>query len=405
MKRNIFLSLLVAVVFSLICTVTLSQAGERTGVTDKDILIGGLGPMTGPASNLGPQIENGGKLAAKQINESGGIHGRKIKYLMGDTGCESSMGVALVKKMIFNDEVFAFHGLCCSQVGMAIRQMLEEEGVPILMTTAQSPRIMEPHSKYIFRALTPTDITGRLMGVFMRNYFKQKYTKVAILHTMEEGGATGKNALLMQLKEYGIEPLTIEVHKMGDTDYSGQLLKIKAVKPEVLFISSFVKDMALIAKQAHELGLECIKIGYNGSDFPIMPTLAGKEALENFYGPTTISDVITGEKLKPFVEMYKKEYPAYMKNPNNPSCADVGSYAGFQVMAEALKRAGRDLTRTKFIQALESIKSFEWPGYLPLRFSATQHEGMLELLFVRYVGGKAVPLGIWKLDKGMAPER
>jgi len=390
MRKNIFLGVLVGAIFSLICTNVISNAGERDGVTDKEILIGGLGPMTGPASNLGPCVELAGKLAVKQINAAGGIHGRKIKYLMGDTVCGSSQGLAVVKKMIFNDKVFAFHGVACTHVGMAIRPMLEKEGVPLIIPIAQGHRILQPNSPVIFRTIPPTNITGTLMGKFMREFFPKKYTKIAVIHTQEEYGASGKDALLIQLKRYGIEPMAIETHKIGDTDYSAQLLKIKTHNPEVLLLFSYSKDMGLILKQAHELGLDCVKILYIGGDYPIVSALAGKEALKEAYGPTYLLDSVRGGKLKSFVEMYEKEYPDYMKNPNNPSINDVGSYVAFQVIIEALKRAGKDLTRAKYVEALESLKDFRMPWVPPISFSPTQHEGLLQERFYRYVDGKDV---------------
>jgi len=389
MRKNILLSLGMMALVSIFVLPPIGEAGERDGVTDKEILIGGLGPMTGPASNLGPMVDLGGKLAVKHINEAGGIHGRKLQYLMGDTVCGSSQGLAIAKKMIFNDKVFAFHGLVCTHVGMAIRPLLEKEAVPLVISIAQGHKVLIPHSKYLFRVLPPTSVTGTLMGKFLREYFPQKYTKVAILHTQEEYGASGKDGLVAQLEKYGIKPLAIETHKIGDTDYNAQLLKIKGLNPEVLFIQSYVKDMALILKQAHDLGLDCVKIGYMGSDFSIIPALAGKEALKKYYGPIPLLDAIRGERLKPFIEMYEKEYPEYMKNPNNPSSSDVSCYVAMLLMGEAMKRAGRDLTRTKYITALESIKDFKYPGYPPITFSPTQHEGVLQERFVRYVEGEA----------------
>ncbi len=387
MRRSILLTLLAAALF-FACMIAISQAGEKTGVTDKEILIGGLGPMTGPASNLGPQVELAGKLAAKQISDAGGIHGRKIKYIMADTVCGSSQGLAATKKLIFSDKVFALHGLVCSHVGMAIRPTLEKEEVPIIITIAQGDKLLVPHSKYLFRVIPPTNITGNLMGIFMNKYFPKKFTRVALLHTQEEYGSTGRDGLVSRLSKYGIKPLAIETHKIGDTDYSSQLLKIKGLNPEVLFILSYVKDMALIVKQAHGLGLDCVKIGYLGGNFPLIPELAGKEALRDFYASTVTLDVIKGDKIKSFVDMYKKEYPEYMKNPYNPSDTDITSYVAFQLIAEALKRAGKDLTRTKYIEAMESIKDFKTPWLLPISFSATQREGITQERYIRYVEGE-----------------
>jgi branched-chain amino acid transport system substrate-binding protein len=367
----------------------ISQAGEKTGITDKEILIGGIGPVTGPASNLGAAVQYAGFLATKQINEAGGIHGRKIKYIMADDVCASSQGLGAAKKLVYSDKVFAIHGLTCTHVGLAIRPILEKEGVPIVITVAQGDKLLIPHSKYLFRVLPPTNITGNLMGIFMNKYFSNKYTKVAILLTQEEYGTSGRDGLVSRLSKYGIKPLAIETHKIGDTDYSSQILKIKAVDPEVFFILSYVKDMGVIIKQSHELGLNCVKIGYLGSDFPLIAEMGGPEAVKDFYGPTSVLDAIHSDTIKSFVDMYKKEYPDYMKNPFNPTSSDIGSYVAMQVMAEALKRAGRDLTRTKYIAALESMKGFKTPWYPPITFSATDHEGCKEEVFLRYVNGEA----------------
>ena len=398
MKKSIGLvAAIAAMIF--IGSFTLSQAEERTGVTDTEILIGGIAPMTGPASNLGPEIELAGKLVAKQVNEAGGIHGRKIRYIVADDVCGSSQGLAATKKLVFNDKVFAMHGLACSHVGMAIRPVLEKEEVPLIITVAQGPNLLNPFSRYIFRVFPPTSITGNLMAIFMRQYFPQKYTRVALLHTQEEYGSSGRDGLVGRLEKFGIKPLAIETHKIGDTDFSSQLLKIKGLNPEVLFILSYVKDMALIAKQAHELGLNVVKIGYVGGNYAILRELAGKEALKDFYASTVLTDTFRSDRLKSFMDLYKKEYPEYMKNPYNPSDSNVTAFVAMQLYAEAIKRAGKDLTRTKFIQALEGIKNYDSSWLPPISFSPTQHEGITAKRYVRFVDGvpNIIPMDI-KMD-------
>jgi branched-chain amino acid transport system substrate-binding protein len=388
MKKNRTLIFSIAAAF-LIVFVSTARAGETDGVTDTEIVIGGLAPITGPASNLGQQIDVAGKIGSRQVNEAGGIHGRKIKYIVGDDVCGSSQGLAAAKKLIYNEKVFALHGLACSHVGMAIRPILEKEGVPIIITIAQGDKILIPQSKVLFRVLPPTNVTGTLTGKFMREYFPQKFTKIALIHTQEEYGSTGRDGLVKQLEKYNLKLAAVETHKIGDTDYSSQILKIKALNPEVLFTFSYTKDMALILKQSHELGLDCVKIGYIGTNYSLVPTFAGMQALKKFYGPTPTSDTMNSERLKSFSDMYRKEFPDYMKNPLNPSDTDITTYVGFQVMVEALKRAGRDLTRTKYIQALESIKDFRSPWMPPVSFSPTQHEGVLQERFVKYDTGEA----------------
>lgn len=386
MNKNIFRCATVIAILLLLTSV--SFAGERTGVTDKEIIIGGLAPLTGPASNLGPQIVNGAMLAVKQINEKGGIYGRKITYIPGDDVCGSSQGLAIGKKLIYDHQVFALQGLSCSHVGLALRPLIESEGVPFLITMAQGPKLMNPPSKYIFRVLPSTSVTGALQGKFMWEYFKGKYKKVAILHTQEEYGSSGRDALITQLAKYGIKPLAIESHRIGDSDYSAQILKIKNSNPEVLFIQSYTRDQAVVAKQAHELGLNCILIAYLGSDYPITEGIAGKLALTKFYGPTTTYDAMTSTILKPFYDMMAKEYPEYVKNPNNPSSGDLGSYIGMQVMIKAMQAAGKDLTRSGFIKALENMEVYKTPWMPPIKFSPNQHEGQQQEQYLQFVDGK-----------------
>ena len=384
MKKIVLLMVFAVVTFSILCVVTTSQADEKMGVTDNEVLIGGIGPITGPASFLGIPIDLAGNLFFKQVNEAGGIHGRKIKFVMGDDACGASQGLAIFKKLVSSDKVFAMAGVACSHVGEAIKPLVNKEEIPLIISVALSPKLLIPHSKYIFRLGPPSDFTGAIMAKFMREYFPDKFTKVAIIHTQEEYGTTGRDGILSELKKYGIQPLAVETHKIGDTDYSGQLLKIKPLNPEVLFLFNYQRDMALITKQAYELGINCVKIGCF-TDIGMLADMVGKEALKNLYPSTMCVDTIKGPRLKSFVDMYKKELPDYMKNPNNPNTADVTAYVGFMTMAEGLKRAGRDLTRTKFIDALDSIDDMKTPWISQVTFSKTNHEGLRGQRFYRFV--------------------
>jgi ABC-type branched-subunit amino acid transport system substrate-binding protein len=208
--------------------------------------------------------------------------------------------------------------------------------------------------------------------------------KSAIIYAKGDFGKSSADSVTEELNRSGIAPLAVETHTIGDSDYSGQILKFKKLGVKVLFLMTYTSDAAKILKQSHELGLECVMFGHIGADFGIFPAVAGKEGLKNYYGATCLEDVITGDKLKGFREMYLKEYPKYMENPNNPSMSDVSCYAGMFIIAEALKKAGRDLTRTKFIKALESLNNFKPPYHPTISFSSTQHEGLLTLHYVKY---------------------
>ena len=165
---------------------------------------------------------------------------------------------------------------------------------------------------------------------------------------------------------------------------------MKAAAPEALLIYGFTKEVAIILRQAKELGLETTFVLSQGTGGALFVELAKEQAVGayNVWYVGPVLDAPTAPVSEAFWAKFKKRFPGYPGGA--PNLVDMTSYAGAMVFEEALKRAGRDLTREKFIAAMESIKDFQTGGLTnPASFSPKDHQGSKTLrVYQIQAGGK-----------------
>lgn len=369
------------VLFSILFFQGLGWAAEP-GVTDTEIKIGVFFPFTGPATFLGQGHVEGTTLRYEEVNAAGGIHGRKLKMLLEDDACSATKAMAAVKKLL-SENVFAIYGGSCSNSTYPTIPVIAEAKVPLFVPGAITTKITVPFNHYVFRTGPPRlDIGGACYADMAVQGFR--YTKIAVLNQADEFGKNGRDFVIKRLKEkYNIEPLINVEYNLGDTDLSSQVLKIKALNPECVITMAYVKEGAIFVRQAKELGLNA--------------QIVGDVSMNDVFFPDTVKDASIGVVLGyPFVnlvegaapgmvkfrEAYKKRYPT--AQIGKPYFTEPMSYAGFDVFCEGLRRAGRNLTREKFIKALESLKNYETGFLQPVTFTPTDHDGIKAQSFTAF---------------------
>lgn len=365
-------------------------AAQTPGVTDTEILLGGMGAMTGAASPWGLAGDLAFKLAIKEVNEAGGIHGRKLRIIMEDEACKPSKGVAAVKKLIDRDNVFGILGPTCSTVAMAIKPIVSERMVPMVVPTATTPGLVNPIAPSVFQLFLPNDKQADILVDVAYAEFKPK--RPGVFYQLEEFGKTLYDGTVAALARHGAKPVEVAAHNIGDTDLSSHVLKLKNANVDVVFAYSFPREMGTFLRQAHELGLKARFMTQFVGELPIMTKLVPKEALAGYIGLTSLVDIISGPLVKPFIEKYKREYPEYSARPTNPSGADGQTYGAALVFMEGLRRAGRELTREKFVKALETLKDFETGVIPPVTFGPDKHDGRRLAKFFIYNANGEVQL-------------
>lgn len=363
------------------------------GVTADTIKIGAYGPVTGPASFLGLGSRAGLELAVKQINDAGGVNGRKLDVIFEDDGFSPAKALAAVKKLIEQDHVFMIFGLSGSNPTIGTLDYVKSLKVPNYFTVASAPPITHPYNRYLFRGATAeSGRYGEVYSEFMTQFLKVK--KIAILSGEDENAKNeADNTVRLLDKWYGVKPLMRAEFKVGDKDFTPQLLQVKASNPELIMVAGQTPEVSIIVRQARELGLhQPIFIGAAAVDNAVIAN--DGYAAEGIVGPWPLPlfpDSDEPDMVK-FREAWSKLNPNAPKG--RPNLFDVYAYGDTYVIAEALKRAGRDLTREKFVDALEAMKDYRISGVAtPRTFTTHEHIGNNTLRMLVVIGQHWVPLG------------
>lgn len=348
---------------------------QAPGVTDDSIVIGLIGPMTGPASYTGTGLRDGAMLYFDEVNAAGGINGRKLRILVEDDACSPVQARAALTKLIERDNVFALAGGVCSNAMFANIPLLAKARIPYVASLVSHPDLLGPDKPFIFRVNTPpTDAQGRILA----NYAVKKLgaRRISVLNDSTEYGKVVASHVVEQLKKLGVTPLTHDPFNLGDTDFTSQLVKIKQAAPEIVINVTWQKEYAIQMRQARELGIQTTWLCAAPSSDMATTKLTGEPGagtLHHYiYGPNFVD---SGEPhLVRFRQAFDRKYPGHP--PTRPDEVNMAGYGAATVFAEGLKRAGRQLTREGFVQALESLRGFETGFIFPITFTRDDHQGM-----------------------------
>lgn len=367
-------------------------AQNAPGVTDKTIKIGMFGPLTGSLSIWGYPVLNGTSMVYKEVNAKGGIHGRTIEFIQEDDACDPAKAVAAAKKLIHRDRVFMINAGVCSGAVMATREEMIANKVPLMVLVASLHLITEPVSPYIF-TVSPTGMhDGKTMGEFSLSIPNAK--TVAFIGHADEWAKTKIDAF-KAITAGKLDIVADEVIDRRVTDATAQVLAIKRRNPDVVALMTYPGETATVLRDAHKYGLKTKFIGNNALiDLPSLVERAGSpEAVQDVYVMASLTGPVGSKTLEPFEAMLKRHYPN-----DKPKAESFWGTASALVVVEALRRAGRDLTREKFLKALEEIKDLE-TGIAPCKISLTptSHQGCQAQVAWKLSNGRPVAVGLkWR---------
>ena len=369
-----------------------ARAQPSQGVTADMVTIGAHGPITGPAAYIGLAGRDGMLLAIKEINAAGGVNGRRIVAIFEDDGHSPTKALAAVKKLVEEDKVFMVMSVGGSNATVGAVDYMKEKAVPYYVSIASAPQVTWPFSRNLFRGgTTETARYGELYAEFLATHYKGR--RIAIMSGREEYPRNEGDATVDKLKSwFQVAPVVRVEFNIGDKDFTPQLVDVQKANPDVIAFFGNPAEAAIAMRQAKELGLkQPFFVGSNMVD----PSLvnAAKANAEGVIGFSLIP-YLPGSKAPEMVKWeaaWKKEYPnAPAGRPNN---FDLLAYGDMYVVAEAMKRAGKELTADSFIRALEGIQNYRVSAVAtPRTFSTKHHIGNLALVPMMVRNGEWEPL-------------
>ena len=313
------------------------------------IKIGFFGDLSGPTFNFGESAKNGILMAADEINQAGGIDGRRIDVVIDDDGGSPEKAALLTGKLIDHDKVVAIIGGGTSSNSRAAAPKAQAAKIPLISPSSTDPAVTQA-GDYIFRACFVDAFQGEVMAHFAVNTLKAK--KAAILFDFNSPYGRGLTDYFeLSFSKLGGQIVSKLSYTQGDVDFKGQLSTFQAAAPDVIYIPGYYGDVALIAKQARMIGLTQPLLGADGWDAPELWQLAG-DALNGSYITTHYSVDDPSPAIQRFVQEYKQRYGNLL-----PDAHAALAYDAMRVLADAIARS-RSTDPTLLRDALAATKGF-----------------------------------------------
>jgi branched-chain amino acid transport system substrate-binding protein len=325
--------------------------GADSAVLAQDtIKIGEFGSLTGGNASFGISQNNGVQMALEEVNNAGGVLGKKIEVIVEDNQTKQGQTTTIVKKLISEDHVVALIGDVASSKSLEAAPIAQSSKVPQVATAATNPAVTQT-GDYIFRVCFTDDFQAVVIARFVLETLQKK--KVAFMTDVKQDYSVGLTKIAKEyFEKNGGDIVKEQSYSSEDKDFRAQLTAIKASNPDVIIVTGYYPEAALIAKQARQFGIKSVLVGGDGWDGSSLIPVGGS-AVEGAYFSDHFAVSDTSPLVQNFVAAYKKKY-----NSTPDTFAALG-YDAFTLLADAIKRAG-GTDPAKLRDAIASTKDF--PG-------------------------------------------
>jgi ABC-type branched-subunit amino acid transport system substrate-binding protein len=338
---------------------------QDPGVTASEVKIGDVTILTGPGAFIGQANVYGLKVAAGEINEKGGVAGRKIVLAFEDDGYVPSRSFQGAKKLIEVDKVFALVGMSGSANALAMLPLVEENKIPTLVTTAANKLIYRPVRPTVFTIGADYADAFYAQLKYIHEKLAPKGAKYGIIRQDDDFGQSLEDGYARAVKEFGLADALRLRFKRGQRDFAAEALRFQSAGVNVLASGAILGGNSAILREERKLGanLQVATVWTEHIPLAMTPSLpAGYDYLVADYVPV-MSDIA----VQPFLELARKHLTAdELKGVNRYT---LTSYVGLRVLAAAMEKCGKNLTRACAVAELKKTKNFDVGGIMaPISF-------------------------------------
>lgn len=352
MKQSFFQKFVLASIVGLALIACTKKSAENTATvatSGDSILVGEVGSLTGPEATFGLSTNRGIKLAFKEINDSGGINGKKLELITLDDQGKPEEAATAVTKLITQNKVSAILGEVASSRSLAMAPISQQNKIPMITPSSTNPKVTAV-GDYIFRVCFIDPFQGTVMAKFARETLKAK--KVAVLRDVKNDYSVGLADFFAETyKKLGGEIVVDKSYSAGDIDFKSQLTAIRAKNPDAIFVPGYYTDVGLIARQARELGIKAPLLGGDGWDSPKLQEIGGTAVNGSYF-----SNHYSAEDQAPHVQSFIERYKA-MHNEIPDGLAAMG-YDAAMVLADSMKKA-KSLSGPDVKEAIAAVKDYQ----------------------------------------------
>jgi branched-chain amino acid transport system substrate-binding protein len=355
---------------SLATAATLCAAQQPQGISKNEILVGTIQDLSGPLSGYGKQARAGMQMALEEINETGGIHGRKITLLVEDSGYDPKKAVLAAQKLVNQDRIFMMLGHIGTAHNEAAMPIQFEKDVINFFPLTAARSMYEPFHRLKFSTL-PT-YYAQIHSALPKLVRQKNVTKVCAIYQDDDFGLEVLQGVQDGLKARQMGLTDKASFKRGTTDFSSQVAKMQASGCELVVLGTIIRETVGAIATARKLGYNPVFLGSSAAYTELVPKLGGK-AMEGFYATMT-AHIPYMDDASPVVRRWVNKYKTQFNE--DPSTISVFGYTTVNVFANAMRDAGERPNTSKFIRAMEVMKiPGDMFGSPALKFTPTRRLG------------------------------
>ena len=326
-----------------------SVATAQQGVSKTEITLGSIQDLSGPIAGFGKQARLGMMLRVDEINEQGGINGRKIKLIVEDSAYDPKKAVLAAQKLVNQDKIFMMVGHIGTAQNLAAMPVQFEKNVINFFPITAAREMYEPFHKLKYSyAATYFD----QMKTAVPKLAKEKGAKkVCTMYQDDEFGLEVFRGAEAGLKAAGMDFVEKTTYKRGATDFSSQVSKMQASGCDMIVLGTIIRETIGAIGTARKAGYNPIFVGSSAAYTDLIHKLGGA-AMNGFYATNTVQNPYTDDASQP-IRFWANKYKT--KFNEDPTVFSVYGYSIIDTFAKAAGKAGANLTTDTYIKAMDTM--------------------------------------------------
>src|SRR5437762_5856454 len=381
--------LAVAVLAGALAVAGVAAAQKDTrGVTPGEIVLGMHTDLSGPAATYGVSSSNAVKMRFDELNEKGGIHGRRIKLVVEDTQYQVPRAVQAGTKLINRDHIFAMVAALGTPMNNALFKDMFDAGIPSLFPLSAARSMYEPfHKMKFYSAASYVDQVRA--GI---TYFVTKKGKKALC-AMYQDTDFGKEVLdgvHAQAEKMKVKIVETTTHKPTDQDFTAQITKLKSAGCDLVVLGTIVRDSIVPYATARKIGWTDVDFLGSTASYDLFVAAAQGGVTEGLYA-MGLTDMPYRDTLSPVAQAWFDRYKERYKV--DPNIGAVYGHVAADLVVVALEKTGPELTLDNFVRAMESVRGYKDMFNGPeVNFAPDKHQAANSAILAQAKGGRWVRL-------------
>jgi branched-chain amino acid transport system substrate-binding protein len=328
---------------------TFTWAQATQGVSKGEVLLGSIQDLSGPIAGFGKQVRNGLLLAVDEVNEQGGVNGRKLKIVVEDSAYDPRKAALAAQKLVNQDKVFAVLGHIGTAQNMAAMPIQFEKNVINFFPVTAAREMYDPFHrlKYSFAATYYDQVRGALPKLVKEKNAK----KVCTIYQDDEFGLEVMRGGEAGLKTIGMAFAEKTTYKRGATDFSSQVARMKSSGCDLVVLGTIIRETIGTIAESRKTGFSPTFLGTSAAYTDLIHRLGGK-AMDGLYATMTVQNPYLDEASQP-LRFWANKYKT--KFNEDPTVFSAYGYVIVNTFVRALQKAGPGLTTDSFIKAMDTM--------------------------------------------------